>query len=359
MENTNKFTCLKLDGCKLVTGDSMGNIVSWNLDTDPVSHEIKGSVGEEILEVFVSGLTILCRTVSGKIYHWTMHSQRYGAEIGLRIAECELINTISSLDLGLEGYSDDVSVDYELSLDLYHPTLRVYSYYFLNLINIEDGEVLKKFTSDEERVFSCFRMNGFQFQSDCYITPDGIVDVESENLIAKFGNSFGQEEIERHEEENPELYADPSPEMFDSENFPMFQGKSITAEYIYKVRHPQNSLYAFVELAVDFAGKDFEEEDETNDFYYIRIAGISNYDISNARDYLETWEDYKNIELDAIHDFKIKKTEAVKLSFCVDKLGTINQAGNVKIFDIKNKSVLHELKPLEKPQTNEFGDEVL
>lgn len=350
MDYTNKFTSLNLNGRKLVTGDSLGNIVNWNLDAEPVSHEIQGRLGEEILEIFVSGLTTLCRTVSGKIYYWTMHSQRYGAEIGMRIAKCELLNTTSSINLdpeyeddGQGGEGDVIPFKYELSLDLYHPTLRVYGQFILYLVNIEDGEVASKpLEPAEEYICLCLGKNGFQFQDGCYITPDGIVEVESENFIAKFINSYGQEEMERYEEEN----------------------KSICEEYVYKVEHPQKSLYAFVELVVDFDKYDFEtesteEEDETNDFYYIRIAGISKLDIKYWRYNMELFtEGYSSINLEAIHDFKIKKTEAVKLSFCEDQLATINQAGNIKIFDIKNKCVLHEIKPLTKPQTDEFGEEV-
>jgi len=360
MSYTNKFTSVNLSGRKLITGDSLGNIVNWNLDAEPVSHEIQGRLGEEILEIYVSGLTTLCRTVNGKIYYWTMHSQTYGAEIGLRIAECELLNTTSGINIVPEtdAVGEVIPFDYELSLDLNHPTLRVYGSNVLYLVDIEDGEVSEKFTPDDDEAYEYLKVNGFQFKRGCYIKPGGIMDVESENLIAKLINDCGEEDLKRHEEENPELYAAP-PEDCDFENFPTFQGKSIDDVGIYEVKHPRKSLYAFVKLMFDYADYDLSDErNETNNFYYIRIAEISKQNIDYWRECNEQLTDNNYVELDALHDFKIKTTEAVKLSFCEDQLATINQEGNIKIFDIKNKSVLHELKPLPKPLTDEFGEEI-
>ena len=335
----NKFTCLSLHRDSVITGDKSGRIIEWSITSEsvkPTHHKILGEVNEEIVGIYSSGLTKLCITKSGKVYFWTTESVRYGFEMDLRIADCELINTISCPP---DSEETGCYFSYLLSRKLSHPTLEKYIYCgedaegaFREFINIESGEVefIEEPTNSELGRF--FYANGFvDIDGDYLITPNGIWERDSQTKLSTHYSYGAEFELENHD------------------NY------SLMDQWVYSAGgNGKSAIIAFVDDILDY-------EEANDEFFYVRVAKINcssfKQDYELLGEPLHVFFDPEAmLSVNHYFDLKIKKSEATKFSFHEKMMATITEKGVVKVFDIEKKQVMHQIDVLPQPETNEFGE---
>lgn len=315
----NVFTCVQLGKKSILTGDSLGNFIEWNLCSkeDVYKPTVIATFNEAIRDISEKGPSKIVQTKSGKFYYWTFTPRMtmFG-EPCPEIADGELLNQLTLETCN----SNEEMIVAETKIDLTYrdPIVYVYHSYGWERIDIKTGEVIEEILAyDLFDTFNCYR-DFIVEAGEYFITAESVYKKPTMEIVSTL-NSYGDEFINKYDIGD------------------------ILKKYIYKI-NGYDHKYAVVDEIFYY-----QSEKEEN---FVRVLEVDPEEIEQHRSYMVGTCDFGYSEEKYI-EFKIKRSQSSTMYFYKNLMATITSAGKIKIFDYEKQTLLYKLKP---PKTNEFGD---
>ena len=223
--------------------------------------------------------------------------------------------------------------------------------YEIEHIDILSGDVIHSISMP--KCYETFRAWQILFKDDFFITFDGVWVKETEECISEiictYGDGYCHDNMEKYEKEGYAL----SSYVVDLIQVGTCDSEKSMFAFIEEIGCDKLIDYDELERISNLDEYEVEPDHEISNFYFVRICGI---ELDEAKEEYELfgWTEASGLETE--YEFRIKKDEATKFSFYEDIMATITDKGNIKIFDVKNKRLIHEIFPLKMKDTNEFGE---